>query len=38
VGGRAQGWVSDRYGLELRAGWLAPRAGVEAMLLALRKF
>ncbi len=35
LGLRGQGFVSERVGLELRAGWLAPRAGVEAMALVL---
>ncbi len=35
LGARAQGFWSGRTGLELRAGWLAPRAGVEAMALVL---
>jgi len=35
LGVRGQGFVSQRVGVELRAGWLAPRAGVEAMALLL---
>lgn len=37
LGGRLQGWFSDRYGIEARVGWLAPRAGVESMLLVSRR-
>jgi len=35
VGLRGQGFVTDRFGAEVRAGWLAPLAGVEAMALFL---
>jgi hypothetical protein len=35
LGLRGQGFVSERVGVELRAGWLAPRAGMEAMALVL---
>jgi hypothetical protein len=38
VGGRAEAWLTDRVGIELRAGWLAPRAGVEGMVLVMRRF